>query len=84
MRLYSLETYIDNGQFETYPLLSTYLTSIYSELYANQRALDEITYTGSGHIFNYNYRNVCAPSVISTLSSVPTLRYYSPSSFSST
>jgi len=40
MRLYALETYIDNSQFETYPLLSTYLAAIYSELYANQRSLD--------------------------------------------
>ena len=83
MRLYALETYIDNSQFENETLLNTTLTSVYDDLYANQRNIDEKIFN-SHHKdkFPYNYHNICTAAIIRRLSSISTLKYYSSTSFS--
>lgn len=85
MKLYSLETYIDNSTFLTYPSPGTTLEGIYSELYSNQRFLDEIIYNDlhPNELSAYNYRNICSPAAISYLSNSQHLGMATDQDFSS-
>ena len=82
MRLYSLETYIDNSQFENETLLNTTLKSVYDDLYANQRNIDDVIFKSHKDHFPFNYHNICTSAIIGRLSSISTLKYYSSTSFS--
>jgi hypothetical protein len=83
LRLYALETYIDNSPFLTFSLLNDSLATIYSDLYRNQRDFNQLIFDHPSIPFPYSYRNICAPASIADLATTPNLKYYTPASFSS-
>lgn len=84
IKLYALETYINNSTFLNYPAPGTTLDVIYSQLYQNQRDIDQLNVVGhlDTIMSQYNYNNLCSKEVIDTLKSSPNLLLTSPSDFS--
>jgi hypothetical protein len=82
IKLYTLETLIDNSQFMNYSTLNATASRIYADLYTNQRNFDLIAQQENTTLFPYYYQNMCDPNVINSLTQIDNLKIFTANSYS--
>jgi hypothetical protein len=83
VKLYALETYVDNSTFLAYPAPGTTLASLADQLYLSHRQLNEVITQDYPDLFQQFYSNICSSAALSQLASSQHLKLAVPSDFTS-